>query len=116
MASTTTAAPRPVPSRATSDRSIDAAAALAGAVAGAAGLAVAELIAGFFSGAPSLVIAVGDLLIRLQPAGAKDFFVTLFGTNDKLALNLLILVVAIVLAGAIGVVGRRRWEVAVVAL
>jgi hypothetical protein len=108
MASTTTASPRPISSPAASDRWVDIAAAVAGAVAGAAGVAVAELIAGLISGAPSLVIAVGDLLIRLQPAGAKDLFVNLFGTNDKLALNLLILVVALGLAGAIGVIGRRH--------
>jgi len=93
----------------TPERQADLAAAGAGAVAGAAGIAVAELIAGVISGAPSLIIAVGDLLIRLQPAGAKDIAVDLFGTNDKLALNILILVVAVGLAGLIGVMGRRRW-------
>ena len=98
-----------------SDRSADRWAAVAGAVAGAAGLAVAELIAGLVGGAPSLVIAVGDLMIRLQPPGAKDIAVELFGTNDKLALNVLIVILAVGIAAAIGVLGRRRWNAAVVA-
>jgi len=97
------------PARRTSSRSADLAAALAGAVAGAAGIAVAELLAGILGGAPSLVIAVGDLVIRYQPAGAKDVAVNLFGQNDKLALNLVVLAGALVLAAAIGVVARRRW-------
>jgi len=97
-------------------RTADAAAAVAGAVAGAAGIAVAELMAGLIGGAPSLVIAVGDLVIRLQPPGAKDFVTSLFGTNDKLALNILILVVAIAIAAGIGILGRRRWDWAVWAL
>jgi len=63
--------------------------ALAGAIAAGVSMAVAELIAGIVSGAPSLVIAIGALVIDLQPPGAKDVVVSLFGTNDKLALNVL---------------------------
>src|SRR4051794_20057194 len=99
-----------------SARSADLAAALAGAVAAAAGIAVAELIAGIISGAPSLVIALGDLAIRLQPAGAKDVIVGLFGTNDKLALNVGIVLVAILAAAGIGVLARRHWDAALGAL
>jgi DMSO/TMAO reductase YedYZ molybdopterin-dependent catalytic subunit len=111
MASTSSAASRVPPTAATSRdrRFADIGAALAGAVAGAAGIAVAELIAGLISGAPSLLLAVGDLVIRLQPPGAKDLVVSLFGTSDKLALNTLLLLVAIALAAGIGVLGRRRW-------
>src|SRR5438874_2323490 len=116
MAARTGAAPGVRPARFTFDRSADLAAAVAGAVAGAAGIAVAELIAGLITGAPSLIIAIGDLLIRLQPPGAKDLVVGLFGTNDKLALNVLIVVVAVALAAAIGIVGRRRWRAAMVGL
>src|SRR5947209_8508924 len=114
MATRTAASPATDPasagatSRRTS-RSADAAAGVAGAVAAAAGIAVAELIAGIVSGAPSLIIALGDLAIRLQPAGAKDVVVNLFGTNDKLALNVGILIVAILIAAGIGVLARRRW-------
>jgi DMSO/TMAO reductase YedYZ molybdopterin-dependent catalytic subunit len=91
----------------------DLAAGMAGAVAGAAGIAVAELLAGLIGGAPSLIIAMGDLIIRLQPPGAKDFMTNLFGTNDKLALNVAIIVVAVLLASLIGIVARRRWDWAI---
>ncbi len=116
MATRTTSAPGPTAVTRPTDRTPDFAAAFAGAVAGAAGIAVAELIAGIIGGAPSLIIAIGDLLIRLQPAGAKDIVVDLFGTNDKLALNVFIVFVAIMVTAAIGVLGRRRWSAAVIAL
>jgi len=89
-----------------------AAAAFAGAVAAGAGIAVGELFAGLFAGAPSLVVAVGSFVIDHQPPGAKDFVVNLFGTNDKLALNLLIVVVALLIAAGLGVVARSRPGVA----
>jgi hypothetical protein len=54
-------------------------AALAGLVAGGLGVAVAELIAGLVPGAPSLVLAIGSGVIELQPPGAKQFVVDLFG-------------------------------------
>jgi DMSO/TMAO reductase YedYZ molybdopterin-dependent catalytic subunit len=80
---------------------------IAGAIAAGVSIGVSELIAGLVSGAPSLVIAMGTLAIDLQPPGAKDFVVSLFGTNDKLALNLFIVAVAVVIAGAIGIAGSR---------
>ena len=83
-------------------------AALAGAIAAGVAIAAAELFAGLVRGAPSLVIEIGALLISLQPPGAKDLFVSLFGTNDKLALNILIVAVALVVAAAAGVLARRK--------
>ncbi|MBA3740155.1 MAG: hypothetical protein H0W98_03280, partial [Chloroflexi bacterium] len=47
------------------------AAAVAGLAAGALALGGAELLAGILPGAASPVIAVGDLVIALQPPGAK---------------------------------------------
>ena len=88
--------------------------ALAGAVAAGVSMAVAELIAGVVSGAPSLILAIGALVIDLQPPGAKDVVVSLFGTNDKLALNVFIVLVALVIAAAVGIaasrdLGRATW-------
>jgi DMSO/TMAO reductase YedYZ molybdopterin-dependent catalytic subunit len=83
-------------------------AAVAGLVAGAAALGAGELLAGLVPGARSLVVAIGDLVISLQPPGAKQFVVDLVGEADKLVLNLLIVAVALVGAGALGVVGIRR--------
>ena len=85
---------------------------LAGVVATAAALGVSELLAGILPGATSLVAAVGQVVIDLQPAGAKDFVVALFGTNDKLALELFIVAVALVVGAALGLVARRRYDVA----
>jgi DMSO/TMAO reductase YedYZ molybdopterin-dependent catalytic subunit len=82
-------------------------AALAGAVAGTAALGVAELLAGVLPGGASPVIAIGDLVIALQPPGAKQFVVDLFGEADKLLLNLVVVAVAVALAAGLGVVSRR---------
>ncbi|HET9498425.1 MAG TPA: molybdopterin-dependent oxidoreductase [Candidatus Limnocylindria bacterium] len=84
-------------------------AALAGAVAGAAAIGVNELLAGLLPGAPSFVVEVGAAVIALQPPGAKQLMVDLFGTNDKLVFNLLIAVVAIGGAATLGIVARRRF-------
>jgi DMSO/TMAO reductase YedYZ molybdopterin-dependent catalytic subunit len=87
-------------------------AALAGAAAGALALGIAELLAGILPGATSPIVAVGDLVIALQPPGAKQFVVDLFGTADKLVLNLFIAAVAIGAAAVGGVLARRRpWVV-----
>ncbi len=84
--------------------------AVAGALAAGVAIAVAELVAGTVAGAPSLVTAMGSLVISLQPPGAKDVMVSLFGTNDKLALNVAVVAVALILAAAAGILGaRRRW-------
>jgi len=82
--------------------------ALCGALAGAAALGAAELVAGLLPGAASLVVAIGDLAISLQPPGAKQFVVDLFGEADKLVLNLLILAVALAGAAVLGVMARTR--------
>jgi DMSO/TMAO reductase YedYZ molybdopterin-dependent catalytic subunit len=87
-------------------------AALAGLGAGAAALGVSELLAGLLTFAASPIIAIGDLVISLQPPGAKQFVVDLFGTADKLVLNLLIAAVAVGAAGVGGVLARTRpWVV-----
>ncbi|MEO8230126.1 MAG: molybdopterin-dependent oxidoreductase [Chloroflexota bacterium] len=85
---------------------------VAGGVAVAVAIAVGEIVAGLLPGAPSLVVSIGTLAIDLQPPGAKDLVVSLFGTNDKLALNILILVVAVALGGSLGLAARRRFATA----
>lgn len=81
----------------------------AGAVAGAVGIAASELVAGIVPGAPSLIVGVGSFVIAKQPPGAKDLVATLFGTNDKLALNLAVVVVALLISAAAGVLGRSSF-------
>ena len=84
------------------------AAGIAGVAAGAAAIGGAELLAGILPQAASPVIAIGDLVIALQPPGAKQFVVDLFGEADKLLLNLLIVGVALAVAGGLGVLARTR--------
>ena len=83
-------------------------AAIAGAAAGAAAVGGAELLAGVLPEAASPVIAIGDLVISLQPPGAKQFIVDLFGEADKLLLNLFIVAVAVGVAAGLGVLARHR--------
>jgi DMSO/TMAO reductase YedYZ molybdopterin-dependent catalytic subunit len=94
---------------ATASRTADIAAAAGGAIAAAVTIGVAELMAALVAGAPSLVIAIGDLVIDLQPPGAKDLMVELFGDADKLVLNVMIVAAAVVIAAGVGVAARRRW-------
>ncbi len=94
-------------------RSADIAAFIAGGLAAALGIAIGELMAGLIDGAPSLIIAIGDTVIENQPPGAKELIVELFGTNNKLALNAGIAITAILIAGLLGVAGRRNWLVPV---
>jgi hypothetical protein len=89
-------------------------AALSGVVAGAAGIASAELLAGLVPGVPSPAIAVGSLIIDLQPAGAKDLMISLFGTNDKAALNVGVVVGALLVASLLGLIARRDLTIALV--
>ena len=72
--------PRQIPSRWSG--------ALAGIVAGGVALGSTELLAGLLPGAPSVVLEIGSFLISLQPPGAKQIVVDLFGTADKLALKI----------------------------
>jgi DMSO/TMAO reductase YedYZ molybdopterin-dependent catalytic subunit len=89
-------------------------AAVAGAVSAGLALGLSELIAGILPGATSLVAAVGQVVIDLQPPGAKDFVVALFGTNDKLALELVVTLAALGIGALLGVVAVRRYAVAAV--
>ena len=109
----TTATTSRAPARTTpTSRRRDWAAPVAGLVATATALGISELLAGLLPGATSLVAAVGQVVVDLQPPGAKDFVVGLFGTNDKLALELFIVAVALLLGALLGIVARRRYEVA----
>jgi DMSO/TMAO reductase YedYZ molybdopterin-dependent catalytic subunit len=89
-------------------------AATAGVVATATALGVSELLAGLLPGATSQVAAIGQVVIDLQPAGAKDLVVALFGTNDKLALELFIVALALLIGAGLGLVARRRYGIAAV--
>jgi len=82
-------------------------AAIAGVVAVGGALGASELVAGLIAGAPSLVLSVGGAVIDLQPPGAKDFAVALFGTNDKLALEVAVVVASLAIGAVLGVLALR---------
>jgi DMSO/TMAO reductase YedYZ molybdopterin-dependent catalytic subunit len=91
-------------------------AAVAGAIAAALALATGELVAAFVPGSISPMVAVGEAVIDLSPPGSKDLMVSLFGTNDKLAL-LVVVGGAVLLAGAlIGLLARRSTLAAGIAI
>jgi DMSO/TMAO reductase YedYZ molybdopterin-dependent catalytic subunit len=90
-------------------------AAVAGIVAVVTALGISELLAGVLPGATSLLAGVGQVVIDIQPPGAKDIVVALFGTNDKLALELFIAAVALVIGAGLGLVARRRYIIAAIA-
>ena len=81
-------------------------AAAAGVAAAGLALGISEAIAALLPGAVSLLAAVGQAVIDRQPPGAKDFVVALFCTNDKLALEIVVVLVSLA-AGAAPSSGRR---------
>ncbi len=74
----------------------------AGVAAAAASLGVSELIAGIFSSVPSLIVGVATLVIDTVPKAVKDLAISLFGTSDKLALGVGIVVVSLALGSWVG--------------
>ncbi|HXI46770.1 MAG TPA: molybdopterin-dependent oxidoreductase [Candidatus Acidoferrales bacterium] len=91
-------------------------AAFAGVVTVGAALAIGELGAGLVPGIPSPLLAISRLVVDLQPPGAKDVVVGIFGTSDKLALQVLVVVVALAIGAAIGVLARGRPSAATVVI
>ncbi|MBI2762723.1 MAG: molybdopterin-dependent oxidoreductase [Chloroflexi bacterium] len=83
-------------------------AAFVGVVATGAAVAIGEFLAGVVPGVPSPILSVGQQLIDLQPPGAKEFVVSLFGTADKLALEIIVLVVALGIGALVGLIGRSQ--------
>ena len=71
-------------------------------------LGVAQLIAGIGRPQGSPVAAVGGLAIDNTPPPVKNFAIATFGSNDKKALVVGMLVVLAVLAAGIGIAAMRR--------
>jgi DMSO/TMAO reductase YedYZ molybdopterin-dependent catalytic subunit len=104
MSATTTTAANPVAAPATDRRW----SALAGVLAVAAALATGELLAGLVPGVPSPLLSVAQVIVDNQPPGAKDFVVGIFGTNDKLALQVFVVLVALTIGAVLGTQATRR--------
>lgn len=86
--------------------------ALTGIVSAGLGFGVSELASGLL-GIPSLIQGVADWVVDSVPPGVKDWAITVFGTNDKLALVVGIVAVGLGLGGLAGVLAGRRFGAAV---
>ncbi|HEY4226908.1 MAG TPA: molybdopterin-dependent oxidoreductase [Candidatus Limnocylindrales bacterium] len=86
--------------------------AFAGAVAIGAALATGELLAGVLPDVPSPLLAVARFIVDIQPAGAKELVVGLFGTADKLAFQVFIVLVALLVGALIGRIAAKRLDIA----
>ena len=81
---------------------------IAGIAAGALTLGVAALVAAAVSPASDPLVALGGTFIDATPAWLKNFAVRVFGTSDKLALTIGMVIVVAALAAIAGVLARRR--------
>jgi DMSO/TMAO reductase YedYZ molybdopterin-dependent catalytic subunit len=96
-------------------------AAVSGVLAGAVTLGIATLLAGALSrisvsaGQPSPVIAVGGAFVDRTPLWLKNFAVSTFGTNDKLALFAGMALVLVAACAGVGVLAARRRTAGLVA-
>jgi DMSO/TMAO reductase YedYZ molybdopterin-dependent catalytic subunit len=77
-------------------------------LAAGAALGVGQLVAGLTGANGSPVVAVGQLQIDHTPPWLKNFAISEFGSDDKVALVTGILIVLAIFAGVIGVLAARR--------
>lgn len=75
---------------------------VSGGVAAALALAATEVASGLIRGIPSLVVAVGDVIIDFAPFAVVESAISVFGTNDKTALVVGTVVVALLIGGWLG--------------
>lgn len=92
----------------TSVRAARAWQALAGILALGLGLGVAELIAALLGRTSTPVVAVGEGFIELTPEWLKQLAIDLFGTNDKIALVVGMLIVLVAIASLIGIIAANN--------
>ena len=95
----------PVPTPLT-ERQLDLFAALAGVTTALVTLGVSAVV-GLLFGLSNPLIAVGSLAIDLAPPGVKSFVISIFGTNDKVFIVVLLFVLVLVLATGVGILQRR---------
>jgi DMSO/TMAO reductase YedYZ molybdopterin-dependent catalytic subunit len=90
--------------------------AFAGATAVGAALAIGELIAGIVPGVPSPLLAVARFIVDVQPPGAKELVVALFGEADKFAFQVFIVAVALGVGATLGRLSPKRPDLAATVL
>ena len=82
--------------------------ALAGLLAAAVALGVAELVASAVGASSSPVIAVGQAVIAATPEPVKEFAIRTFGQNDKAALVVGVCIVLALFAVLLGLATLRK--------
>jgi DMSO/TMAO reductase YedYZ molybdopterin-dependent catalytic subunit len=85
--------------------------AIGGILAALAGLAAGSVAAAVLGTRQTPVVAIGSAFIDRVPPWLKDLAISLFGTNDKLALKTGILIVLLALAALGGYLAVRRYWV-----
>lgn len=68
----------------------------------AAAFGFSELVAGVVAWLPSLIVGVATLVIDTVPKPVRDFAISVFGTADKLALGIGIVIVGVALGAWVG--------------
>ncbi len=81
---------------------------VAGVVAAAVALGVAELVAVFTGARSAPLVAVGGVVVDSVPGPVKNFAVATFGTHDKAALLIGTSVLLALFAAGIGALAQRR--------
>jgi DMSO/TMAO reductase YedYZ molybdopterin-dependent catalytic subunit len=81
---------------------------LIGVVAAGTALAMAELPSALTGDRVSPIVAISNEFVDRFASSLKDVAVTLFGEQDKVALVVGVVVVALVIGGLLGVVARRN--------
>lgn len=89
---------------------------LAGLLAAAVALGVAELVAGLLPNSPSLVTAVGDAVVDSVPGWLERQAIAILGRNDKTVLLAGILVLSAVFGALLGLLAVRRFVLGAVGI
>ncbi len=89
--------------------------AVRGVLAGAAGVATAQLVAGLVRPEAGPLVTVGGTVVDATPTPLKEYAVRTFGTDDKLVLLLSIGAGLVAFAAAVGILAGRRRRLGMVA-
>lgn len=89
---------------------------LAGVVATLVYFGTAEFLAGAVGTASAPLLVLGQAVIPLTPTALIKAAIAVFGTHDKLALVITIVIVGALIGGVIGYIGLRRRAVSLVLL
>ena len=76
-------------------------------MSGLLAVGVSELYAGIFGGLPSLLVSMSGRIVDLSPEAMEEFAISVFGTSDKLALVIFLVVLSAIFGTTLGVVALR---------